>query len=135
MGGWGPRGGCLWGAAAHGWVSPNLSSPMTLLSCDPNLLSFSPSSYPPPQACLPRSPLLWRRGDQVCLVVQPLLHPCWWRWLWWRARAHGGILSPAVVAVRLAEQRWQPASGGCSLASLRPQAGMTPPAHGEQKPG
>ena len=122
------------GAAAHGWGSPILSSPMTLTPVATRVILTLPL---PPQP-LPSSES-FPSGHLVMLSAKLsspcLLHPCWWRWLWWRARAHGGILSRAVVAVRPAEQRWQPASGGCSLASLRSQPGMTPPAHGEQKPG
>ena len=98
-------GGCLWGAAAHGCLSPTSSLPWLPLQ-----LLWPPRTPPPaPPATYSRCSQVLGLNLKVSLPVQGLVQPSLLVVvaLWGRpASAHGGILSPAVVAVRPAEQMW-----------------------------
>ena len=83
-----------------------LGIPQLILSHDSHFHSAGTRLLPslpvlplPPLLCLPRSLLVWRRGGQVCLVVQPLLHPCL-------------LVAVALVAGSRPWRHPQPGSGG-----------------------
>ena len=104
-----------------GWVGPEeeaVYGGLLLMAACPQLLlshDFHSSCWPP-RTPPPAPPATYSRCSQVLglnlgvsLPVQGLVQPSLLVVvaLWGRpASAHGGILSPAVVAVRPAEQMW-----------------------------
>ena len=97
-------GGCLWGLLLMA------ACPQLLLSHDFHSSCWPPRTPPPaPPATYSRCSQVLGLNLEVSLPVQGLVQPSLLVVvaLWGRpASAHGGILSPAVVAVRPAEQMW-----------------------------